>query len=40
MSRSIGDDYASKYGVISTPEIAESRLLEEDKILIIGSDGL
>ena len=40
MSRSIGDKVAAKVGVIAEPEINEFLLTEDDKFIVIGSDGL
>ncbi|CAI2384423.1 unnamed protein product [Moneuplotes crassus] len=40
MSRSIGDIVAHSVGVECSPEIKEFTLKPEDKILVIGSDGL
>ncbi len=40
MSRSLGDGVACECGVISEPEITEKSLTNEDKFLIMGSDGL
>jgi serine/threonine protein phosphatase PrpC len=40
MSRSIGDLVASSVGVSSEPEILERTLTPDDKMLILGSDGL
>lgn len=40
MSRSIGDRIAHTVGVISDPEIREHTLTEEDRILMLGSDGI
>ena len=40
MSRSIGDDIAKKLGVIYEPEVFMYELNYENKILVIGSDGL
>ena len=40
MSRSFGDEVAHKIGVISEPEISEYYFLNEDKFIIMGSDGL
>jgi serine/threonine protein phosphatase PrpC len=40
MSRSIGDRIATKAGVIAEPEIMDLELNEEDKFIVIGSDGL
>lgn len=40
MSRSFGDEVASSVGVIPIPEIKEWKLTEEDKFVILASDGL
>ena len=40
MSRSIGDDLATRLGVISTPEIVQYRVDEGDLMIVIGSDGV
>lgn len=40
MTRSIGDKYLKKVGVISQPEITSRVLTKEDKFLIIASDGI
>ena len=40
MTRSFGDRMAATVGVISEPEIKEFNLTEEDKFLIIASDGI
>ena len=40
MSRSFGDEIAHTVGVITDPEINEYFFLEEDKFMIIASDGL
>jgi serine/threonine protein phosphatase PrpC len=40
MSRSIGDTVAHSAGVISTPEIVVHDLHENDKMIIVASDGL
>lgn len=40
MSRSIGDTVASQVGVISDPEFFEKTLTEEDKFIVIASDGI
>jgi serine/threonine protein phosphatase PrpC len=40
MSRSFGDDLAHQIGVICEPEIFEYELKEEDKFIIIASDGI
>jgi serine/threonine protein phosphatase PrpC len=40
MSRSFGDRVAAQAGVISVPEIYETRVTMDDKFLIIASDGI
>ena len=40
MSRSFGDEVAHTVGVIVNPEIDEYQLLNEDKFLILASDGI
>ena len=40
MSRSFGDEVAHSAGVIAEPEIKEHFLCEEDKFIIIASDGI
>jgi len=40
MSRSIGDHSLEKSGVIATPEFIDKEIQEDDKVLIIASDGL
>jgi len=40
MSRALGDKAASEAGVICIPEIIEERLTENDKIIVMGSDGI
>lgn len=40
MSRSLGDQVAHSVGVISIPEIQQFILEEEDKFLVIASDGV
>lgn len=40
MSRSLGDKAAREVGVISEPEIYEILLKEEDRFIIIASDGV
>ena len=40
MTRSFGDQIASSVGVVSDPEIKERTLKEEDKVVVIASDGL
>ena len=40
MSRSFGDKIAHSVGVIPEPEIIEYSLLEEDKFIILASDGI
>ena len=40
MSRSFGDDVAHMIGVTSKPEILEYKLCEEDKFIMLASDGI
>jgi serine/threonine protein phosphatase PrpC len=40
MSRSFGDRVAASVGVIAEPEITEYKFHEEDKFMIIASDGV
>ena len=40
MSRSLGDKSGREVGVISDPEVYEIILKEEDKFIIIASDGV
>ena len=40
MTRSFGDEVGASVGVISTPEVGEYKIKEEDKAIIIASDGL
>ena len=40
MSRSFGDDVAQSVGVISSPEIIEMEIKDEDKFVVIASDGI
>ena len=40
MSRSLGDYVAASVGVVAVPEILEFKLTEEDKFIVIGSDGI
>jgi serine/threonine protein phosphatase PrpC len=40
MTRSFGDEVGTTVGVISTPEVGEYTIKEEDKAIIIASDGL
>ena len=40
MTRSFGDEVGASVGVISTPEVEEYTIKEEDKAIIIASDGL
>ena len=40
MTRSFGDEVGASVGVISTPEVGEYTIKEEDKAIIIASDGL
>ena len=40
MTRSFGDEIGASVGVISTPEVGEYTIKEEDRAIIIASDGL
>lgn len=40
MTRSIGDKYLKKVGVINEPEITSRHLTKDDKFLVIASDGI
>ena len=40
MSRSFGDEVAHNVGVIVNPEIDDYHLLNEDKFIILASDGI
>ena len=40
MSRSIGDFIAKKIGVINEPEIFDYKICDDDKFIILASDGL
>ena len=40
MTRSFGDEVGASVGVISTPEVGEYKIKEEDRAIIIASDGL
>jgi serine/threonine protein phosphatase PrpC len=40
MSRSFGDHAAAEVGVIAEPEILEMNLTEDDKFIVIASDGV
>eukprot|EP00826_Nyctotherus_ovalis_P037380 TRINITY_DN3403_c0_g4_i1.p1 TRINITY_DN3403_c0_g4~~TRINITY_DN3403_c0_g4_i1.p1 ORF type:complete len:329 (+),score=81.58 TRINITY_DN3403_c0_g4_i1:805-1791(+) len=40
MSRALGDKSASEAGVIAVPDIVEERLKNEDRILLVASDGV
>ena len=40
MSRSIGDHYAHTLGCSCEPDVVNYHLKPEDKILILGSDGI
>lgn len=40
MSRALGDKSAAEAGVIPIPDIIEERIKEEDKILVLASDGI
>jgi serine/threonine protein phosphatase PrpC len=40
MSRSFGDRVAASVGVIAEPEIMEYKFQEDDKFIIVASDGV
>lgn len=40
MSRSLCDTVAHSVGVISTPEVTERDLTDDDRVIVMGSDGL
>ena len=40
MTRSFGDEIGASVGVVSVPEVGEYKIKEEDKAIIIASDGL
>lgn len=40
MSRSFGDQVASRVGVNAVPEMGELRLTKEDKVIVVASDGV
>ena len=40
MSRSICDTVAHSVGVVSTPDVFERDLTDDDRVLVMGSDGL
>ena len=40
MTRSFGDEVGASVGVVSTPEVGEYQIKEEDRAIIIASDGL
>ena len=40
MSRSFGDQIAHSVGVVVSPEILEHNFCEEDKIILLASDGI
>ena len=40
MTRSFGDEVGASVGVVSEPEVGEYKIKEEDKAIIIASDGL
>lgn len=40
MSRSFGDQAAVEVGVIAEPEIMELNLMENDKFIVLASDGV
>ena len=39
-TRSIGDSVAESIGVIATPEVEKYRIREEDRFIIVASDGV
>ena len=40
MSRSFGDQIAHSVGVVVSPEILEHHFCEEDKVILLASDGI
>ena len=40
MTRSFGDGAAAQVGVMADPEILEMNLTEQDKFIVIASDGV
>ena len=40
MSRSFGDGAAAEVGVLADPEILEMNLTEQDKFIVLASDGV
>jgi len=40
MTRALGHLFLSDYGVVCTPHISRFELSEDDKLLVVGSDGL
>ena len=40
MSRSLGDTVAHSVGVVSTPDVFERTLTDDDRMIVLGSDGL
>jgi serine/threonine protein phosphatase PrpC len=40
MTRSFGDEVAGNVGVIAEPEVTELELTENDKFVIMASDGI
>ena len=40
MSRSIGDNFAKKLGISYEPEVSKIKIKKEDKIIVLGTDGL
>ena len=40
MTRSFGDEVGASVGVISVPEVSEYKVKDEDRAIIIASDGL
>ena len=40
MTRSLGDKVGKKLGVCCTPEVTKFEIKEEDKVIVLASDGL
>ena len=40
MTRSFGDEIGASVGVVSVPEVDEYKIKDEDKAIIVASDGL
>ena len=40
MTRSLGDEVGSSVGVVCTPEVTEYKIMDEDRAIILASDGL